>query len=101
MKVTIREMFDWRGNKFWHIEKSRGGITRAEAYEAMCREGLYGHYLADFRVPEDADPAFYDGPQWWDVYEPEVLMAGCMEDKFNEGYEACMKDMEAENESRF
>lgn len=99
-KVTITPKHDMHGILFYCIEKKKSGITRAEAYEAMEREGLFGHWLIDFNVPEETPTEIYDGVNWLDVYKPEDMfqkLQDLIEQAFNDGYDAAIKDMEGQN----
>ena len=95
-KINVEHLMDISGKPFIRLSKKRGAISHIEAYEAMSKEGLYGPYLINFRVPEEAPVDLYENGDFWDVYEPRMLFETILdeqvEEAFGQGYEACMRD---------
>ena len=91
-KVVITKGVDIHNKLYYKLSKKRGTISQREAYEAMEKEGNFGSFLFDFPVPEDIPEYYYEEGDVWILYPAEELLDIKAEEKFGEGYEACMKD---------
>lgn len=91
-KITITKGIDIHNKQYYKLTKKKGVISQREAYEAMEREGYFGPFLLDFPVPEDVPVEFYEEGDTWYLYSADELLDIKAEEKFSEGYEACMKD---------
>ena len=91
-KITITKEWDIYDKMYYKLSKKRGKISQREAYEAMGKEGLEGRFLMDFPVPDEAPVSYYEEGDFWILYPVDELLGEKAELKFNEGYEACMKD---------
>lgn len=91
-KVLVNKGQDFMGNSIIILEKKKGKISMKEAYEALESENMHGQYLMNVAVPEEAPFELYEEGDRWELYEVDELLGIKAEEKFNEGYEACMKD---------
>ena len=91
-KITIEKGFDIHDRMFYRLSKKRGTISQKEAYEAMEKEGEFGRFLMDFPVPDEVPTEYYDEGDAWYLYPVDEMLDIKAEEKFNEGYEACMRD---------
>ena len=91
-KVTTESALDFQDIPCWILRKSKGAISRREAYEAMEGKGLYGTYLMPLNFPEETPEELYDEGEAWELYTYEDLFPRIQEKFFNEGYEACIND---------
>ena len=91
-KVTVSKEHDFLGNPMLVLRKKKGKISMKEAYEALEAEHMHGQYLLCGPVPEEAPVELYEEGDTWEIYEVDTLLDAKAEEKFNEGYEACMND---------
>jgi hypothetical protein len=96
-KVTVSKESDYLGNPMIVLRKKKGKINMREAYEALEKEHMHGHYLLCIPVPEDVPFELYEEGDTWDIYEVDTLLDEKAEERFNEGYEACMRDYKLDN----
>lgn len=91
-KITVEKGIDLYGKMYYKLSKKRGKISQREAYETMEKEGEFGKFLMDFPVPDEAPDCYYEDGDAWFLYPVDELLGEKAELKFNEGYEACMRD---------
>ncbi len=91
-KITVEKGVDLHNRLYFRLSKKRGTISQREAYEAMEKEGEFGRFLMDFPVTEDVPEEYYEEGDAWYLYPVDEMLDMKAEDKFSEGYKACMKD---------
>ena len=101
-KIEIENCIDCFNTPYIRVSKKRGQLNRREVYEALEKEGKFGHYLIDFNVTDYVPENLYEEGDSWGLYTPEDMMEKVSEEKFNEGYDAARNDLcpEAEWEDR-
>lgn len=92
-KIEIENGIDCFNTPYIRVSKKRGQLTRRETYEALEKDGRFGHYLIDFNVTDTVPEELYEEGDSWGLYTPEDMMEKISEEKFNEGYEAASKDL--------
>ena len=98
-KITVEKGVDLHNRLYFRLSKKRGTISQREAYEAMEKEGEFGRFLMDFPVTEDVPEEYYEEGDAWYLYPVDEMLDMAAEDKFGEGYEACMRDYKLDKES--
>jgi len=93
-KIKIEHTLDGMGTSCIRLTKSRGKITLQEAWETLTKEGCYGPKLMTLRISDELPMDLYDEGDEWTVYDPDDIYPKLAEEKFNEGYEACLNDHE-------
>lgn len=91
-KIIVSKEHDFLGYPMIVLRKKKGKINMREAYEALEKEYLHGQYLLHVPAPEDVPVELYEEGDTWNLYEVDTLLDEKAEAKFNEGYEACMRD---------
>ena len=91
-KITVSKEHDYLGNPMIVLRKKKGKIKMKEAYEALEAEQIHGQFLLCVPAPEDVPVELYEEGDTWEIYEVDTLLDAKAEEKFNEGYEACMRD---------
>lgn len=91
-KVNIEHSLDFLDTPIIVLSKKKGAISNREAYEALEKNDLYGNYLISFKVTEDVPVTFYEEGDSWELYEVEDLLGIKAEEKYNDGYEDCLRD---------
>ena len=91
-KITVSKESDFLGNPMIVLRKKKGKINMREAYEALEENYMHGQYLLCVPAPEDVPVQLYEEGDTWEIYEVDTLLNEKAEEKFNEGYEACMRD---------
>lgn len=91
-KIIVSKEHDYLGNPMIVLRKKKGKINMKEAYEALESEQIHGQFLLCVPAPEDVPVELYEEGDTWEIYEVDTLLDAKAEEKFNEGYEACMRD---------
>ena len=91
-KIKITHEIDYQDIPLLKLYKSKGKISRQEAYEAMEKEGHFGHYIMPINFCEETPDSLYEDDDTWELYTAEDFWPKASEELFGKGYGACMAD---------
>ena len=91
-KINIEHSLDFMDIPCLIVSKKKGKLNYAEVYEECVKAGIYGPHLIPIRLNSEMPEDLFDEGDEWTLYAPENLYPKIAEDKFNEGYEAALKD---------
>ena len=97
-KVTLESGLDYMGIPCYILRKSKGAISKVEAYEAMEKAGHFGGFIMPLNFPEETPEDLYEEGEIWEIYAYDDFFHRIQEKFFNEGYEACLADYNLEKE---
>lgn len=89
--ITVTQTVDAYDTPCYIVSRKKGKLTRQAVYEAMESAELFGVYLMDFNISEDAPGSLYDDGDSWGLYDPDVLLGQKAEDVYNRGYDDCYR----------
>ena len=90
-KVTVSIGYDIDGKQIIILKKKRGRISLREAYEALEKD-FHGQYVLRIPITEEVPENLYEDDDAWEIYKTEDFVDEIADEKFREGYDACMKD---------
>lgn len=91
-KIEVKHTLDYMGTSCVKLRKNRGQITLREAWETLTREEIYGPRLILMNISEELPADLYEEGDEWTLYTPDDFFPELSELKFNDGYEAAVKD---------
>ena len=96
--LKVEQTTDCFGTPVVILTKKRGDIKRWEAYEAMEKNYLFGHYLMELNVSEEVPEGLYDDGDEWGLYAPEDILGRKAEEQYEKGYQTCMDERMPESQ---
>lgn len=91
-RINIEHSLDFMDVPCIVVSKKRGKLNYAEVFEECVKAGIYGPHIIPIRLGDEMPEDLFDEGDEWTLYAPEDLYPKMAEEKFNEGYEAALRD---------